>query len=213
MMRQILVFDLDGTLINSMANYAAGMLRIPEEEHIPIPSNTVEIITPLGYTKTAEYFLDLGVPGPVEEIIRRMEKNLVYEYANNIRPKKGIPEFLKEMKYCGAELYVLTASPHIVTDICLKNNGLYDLFDKVWSVEDFGITKGEVRLFHTVADLLHCRPEEICFFDDNLTALQTARRAGCKIYAVYDGQKEDTVREMKAICHDYIETFENYVLK
>lgn len=190
-MTDICVFDLDGTLVDSMPRYAAGILSVLEDEGIPYSPELIGVLTPLGYTKSAELYQTMGVHGTVEEIVRRIENKLVEQYANYIPLKVGVGDYLRKRKAEGAKLYVLTASPHIVTDVCLKHNGVYDLFDAVWSVEDYGIAKGDVRVYEAVAERIGCRTEDISFFDDNVTALSTGKRAGCYTIAVYDRHSEE----------------------
>ena len=49
-------------------------------------------------------------------------------------------------------LAVLTASPHCTTDVCLRHNGIYDLFDKVFTVADIGMVKGQPEIYENVTD-------------------------------------------------------------
>ena len=208
-MTDICVFDLDGTLVDSMARYAAGILSVLEDEGIAYEPELIKVLTPLGYTKSAELYQTMGVPGTVEDIVHRIENKLVEQYANYIPLKAGVGDYLRKRKAEGAKLYVLTASPHIVTDICLQHNGVYDLFDCVWSVEDYGIAKGDVRVYEAVADRIGCKTSDITFFDDNLTALSTGKKAGCYCVAVYDRHTEE---EFSALCgagDSFIRSFED----
>ena len=197
-MTNICVFDLDGTLVDSMQRYAAGILSVLDDEGIPYTPDLIGILTPLGYTKSAELYQTMGVPGTVEEIVRRIEQKLVEQYANHIRLKDGVDAYLRKRKAEGVKLYVLTASPHIVTDVCLKHNGVYDLFDAVWSVEDYGIAKGDVRVYEAVAQRIGCTTADISFFDDNITALSTGKKAGCFTIAVYDRHSEEAFAALSA---------------
>lgn len=207
-MTDICVFDLDGTLVDSMPRYAAGILSVLDDEGIPYTPDLIGVLTPLGYTKSAELYQTMGVPGTVEDIVRRIENKLVEQYANHIPLKEGVGDYLRKRKAEGAKLYVLTASPHIVTDICLKHNGVYDLFDEVWSVEDFGLSKSDVKLFHVVADTIGCKCSEIDFFDDNLTAVTNAKKANYTVIGVCDRHTDAESAAMKAVVHQYIESFE-----
>ena len=117
-------------------------------------------------------------------------------------------DYLRKRKAEGATRGVLTASPHIVTDVCLQHNGVWDLFHKVWSVEDFGIGKGDVRVYEAVAQLLGCTTGDITFFDDNLTAASTGAKAGCHTIGVNDRHSPDTAAAMKQAVHGYINSFE-----
>ena len=208
-MTDICVFDLDGTLVDSMERYARGILSVLEEEGISYEPNLIQVLTPLGYTKSAELYQKMGVPGTVEDIVHRIENKLVEQYANHIPLKAGVGDYLRKRKAEGAKLYVLTASPHIVTDVCLKHNGVYDLFDTVWSVEDYGIAKGDVRVYEAVAQRIGCRTEDLSFFDDNLTALSTGKAAGCYCVAVYDRHTEEAFAALTAAGDEAIRSFED----
>ena len=168
----------------------------------------ISITTPFGYKGTAEYFISIGVKGTVEELIKQMSDNLINEYTNNIYLKPFVKEYLLKLKSEGYSLYVLTASPHCVTDPCLKHNEVYDLFTEVWSVEDFGIPKTEIKLFYDVAEKLDCKPEEILFFDDNDTAVVNSVKAGYKTIGVRDTQTEKQIDLIKKTASRFIESFE-----
>lgn len=208
-MERICIFDLDGTLIDSMTYFARGLLSILDEEGVPYGDEMVGIVTPRGYTKSAEYYIEnLGVKDTVENLVHRMEQKLVPAYADEIKLKPFVKEYLLKLKAEGARLYVLTASPHIVTDICLRNNGVYDLFDKVWSVEDFGLSKASTALFYTVAETIGRETADIEFYDDNLTAVSNAVRAGHKVYGIKDRQSAEDLTLVKKRCHVFVESFE-----
>ncbi len=207
-MKPIYVFDLDGTLIDSMPRFAAGNLKILDDAGIAYDDTLVKIITPLGYTKTAEYFIEhFGLSESVESIVARLKEILYTEYAENIMLKPAVREFLEKIKAEGAALYVLTASPHLVTDVCLQHNGVYDLFDTVWSLDDFGLTKSDTRVFCAVAEKLGCKTSDIRFFDDNLIALENGSKAGCQTYGVYDAQTEEEIEEIRPRLQGFIRSF------
>jgi len=208
-MKPIYIFDLDGTLVDSMPSFAKGILKIADDAGLSYDETLLKILTPLGYRKSAEYYVnELGVKDTVDNIVSHIEQNLVYEYTNNIITKPGVREYLKRLYDTGARLFVLTASPHLVTDVCLQNNGVYDMFEQVWSVDDFSLNKSETRLFFKVAETLNCKPEEIHYFDDSLIALANAKKSGYRTYAVYDAQNEDEVALMKREYDVFVGTFE-----
>ena len=197
-MSKIYIFDLDGTLVDSMPYYSKGILSIADDAGLSYDDSLLKILTPLGYTKSAEYYVNvLGIKESVESLVKKIGERLYYQYANNIITKPYVKEYLRSLHSEGARLCVLTASPHLVTDVCLEHNGVYGLFEKVWSVEDFGLSKSSPELFHKVAAEIGCREDEIHYFDDSLIALENAKKAGYMTYGVYDSQSEDEVKRMK----------------
>ena len=207
-MKPIHIFDLDGTLIDSMPFFAKGVLQVLEEENIPYGDDLIDIITPLGDEQAALLYQEMGVPGTVEEIIVRMQQNQYPYYANSIPLNPGIEDFLRKLKAAGRTLCVLTASPHILTDAALKRNGVYDLFDHVWSIDDFGLNKSQTALFDAVTERLGCRKEDIHFYDDNITSVTTAVKAGWYVWAVNDHFEEATIAALRAAAHGYVDSFD-----
>ena len=122
--------------------------------------------------------------------------------------KDGVFDFLNGAKALGYSLNVLTASPHRMLDICLKRNGVFDLFDNIWSCEDFGTTKSDTGIYLSAADKLGTKVSEIAFFDDNLHAVTTAKSAGAYTVGVYDDSGKAFTEELKAVAHRYLFTFE-----
>ena len=206
---KICVFDLDGTLVDSMPYFSKGILSIADDAGIKYGPELIRILTPLGYVGGAEYYVrELGVKDTVENIVKTIGDRLVYEYSNNVVLKPGVGEYLRRLKVEGARLFVLTASPHLVTDVCLKRNGIYDLFEQVWSVEDFRLTKSDTRLFYKVSEAIGCKNNEIHYFDDSLVALSNAKKSEYITYGVYDAQTADEVAEMKREYDFYVPSFE-----
>lgn len=195
---EIYVFDLDGTLVNSMPYFKRAMLSIAEDEGLEYDEDLIKILTPLGYVGGAKYYIDTyGVNATVEELCERVRVRLVDAYTNDIKLKDGVREYLTALSESGARLFVLTASPHSVTDVCLKNNGVFDLFEKVWSVEDFALTKSDTRIFFEVAKTIGCGTSDVHYFDDSLIALENAKAAGYITYGVYDSQSDEELIRMR----------------
>lgn len=201
------LFDFDGTLVDSMPTYVSAMLRILDENGIEYDNSIVKIITPLGLLGTADYYKGLGVKGEVEEIIMKMKEYMYEEYLYNIPAKENVIKTLKILKEKGAGLNVLTASPHATLDPCLKRLGIFDLFDNVWSCDDFQTTKANPEIYKMAAERMGATVSEVLFLDDNYNADVTAKKAGMKVCAVYDESSKDYADEMKAATDYYIYDF------
>lgn len=201
------LFDFDGTLVNSMPIWSAVMKKILDDTNTPYGDDIIKIITPLGAVGTAKYFMELGSPLSLEEILNKMSENLVREYTENVPAKEGVIETLKAMKERGDSINVLTASPHITLDPCLKRLGIFDLFDFVWSCDDFGTGKADPNIYRLAAEKLGKRVEEVIFIDDNLGADKTAKSAGMTVYGIYDESSAEYEEEMKAATDKYIYNF------
>ena len=187
------LFDFDGTLVDSMPTFVSIMLRILDENNIKYEDDIVKVITPLGYAGTAEYFKKLGVPLSEEEMVQLMNKYAYNEYIYNISAKTNVVSVLKELKNRGANLNVLTASPHCVLDPCLKRLKIYDLFTNVWSCDDFSTTKANPIIYINAAAKIGQPIENILFLDDNYNADKTAKSAGMSVCGVFDKSSAEYV--------------------
>lgn len=202
------LFDFDGTLVDSMPAFISVMKRILDEHGISYSDDIVKIITPLGYHGTAAYFRTLGISTPTEQLIEQMNQYAHPAYLYDIPAKADVIETLQALKQQGASLNVLTASPHAVLDPCLKRIGIWELFDHVWSCDDFQTTKADPNIYHLAADRLGQRVEDVIFVDDNVNAVRTARQAGMRAWGIYDDSSRDCVDEMKQTADRYVTNFD-----
>ncbi|MBO5746439.1 MAG: HAD family phosphatase [Clostridia bacterium] len=201
------LFDFDGTLVDSMPTFVAVMLRILDENNVDYGDDIVKIITPLGLKGTVDYFVSIGLDRPKTEIVGLMKEYMLHEYVYNIPAKDNVVEVLKELKRRGCHLNVLTASPHITLDACLKRLGLFDMFDNVWSCDDFNTTKADPQIYKAAAEKMGVSVAEVLFLDDNCNADRTAKTAGMDVCGVYDDSSKDYVDEMKSVADYYIYDF------
>lgn len=213
MQHKYYLFDFDGTLVDSMPTFCSCMLRILDENHISYAKDVTKAITPLGLNGTAEYFIHtLGLDMDKNRLMSLMKEYMLDAYFYKIPAKANVIPVLKALKEKGASLNILTASPHITLDACLKRLGLWTLFDNVWSCDDFNTTKTDPLIYVRAADKMNTTVENVLFLDDNLNADQTAKAAGMQVCGVYDESSKDYVQQMKAANDYYIYDFQELLL-
>ena len=207
-MNNCYLFDFDGTLVDSMPTYVSAMLRILDEHQISYDKSIVKTITPLGLNGAADYYLnELGLDIPKENLLCLMRDYMLEAYLHTIPAKPNVISVLKELKSKGASLNVLTASPHVTLDACLKRLGMWELFDNIWSCDDFHTTKADVQIYVKAAEKLCTTVDKVLFLDDNLSADLAAKAAGMQVCGVYDESSKDYVEQMKSATDFYIYDF------
>lgn len=182
-MAQQYLFDFDGTLVDSMPTYVSLMLRILDEGGMPYDNDIVKIITPLGFLGTAKYYREMGIAMSVDEMVERMGRYALEEYAERIPAKEGVLETLVALKKRGDGLHVLTASPHMTLDPCLKRLGLWDFFGHIWSCDDFHTTKADPDIYIKAAAQIGAPVSDIILLMTTSTRCARPKRLACALMA------------------------------
>lgn len=211
MKKEFYLFDFDGVLVDSMPFWAGTHMQMLTDAGIPVPDGFVETITPLGNINTAKHVISLGVKLTFEEYLDTVFQKYLEGYTTHIALKENVKEALEQLKSRGVSVNVLTASTHLYVDPCLKRNGIYDLFDNVWTVEDFSLTKAQPEIYHEAAKKLGAEVGDCTMLDDNLTVITTAKGAGMKTVAVYDDTSKSVETRMKETADRYIYNFKELI--
>jgi len=201
------LFDFDGTLVDSMKYWAKCMVSVLDNHAVSYDDDIISIITPLGSSGTISYFQKIGLDMPTDDIKKEINAVLTPVYQNIIPEKLGVRHCLLEMKKRGYSLHVLTASPHVWLDPCLERLRMTELFDNVWSSDDFGIGKNDSEIYRMVAQRIGARVEEITFLDDNINADKAAKLSGVKVIGVYDDSTKNDETQMRAVTDGYVYNF------
>jgi len=204
---QTYMFDFDGTLVDSMPVFASVMTGVLDEHHIKYEDDIIKVITPLGYHDTAVHFIKMGVPLEKEMLLECIRSRMIEAYTFHVQAKEHVIDVLAELKKRGCSLNVLTASPHLTMDPCLKRLGIFDWFDHVWSCDDFGLNKANPEIYAQAAARIGCPVENVLFLDDNPNADRAARMAGMKVCGVFDPFSAEFEQEMQRENDYYIHTF------
>lgn len=207
-MIRAVVFDLDDTLVDSWSRFDGGMLPVLDEAGIAYDRDVmIAKMHPQGVPPTAALFCEMGVPGTVEEVTQRLEEGMYREYAHHIHLMPGAEDYLRHLREDGVRLFVLTASPHSITDPCLRNNGVFDWFEQVWTVEDYGMGKSNPELFLRVVGDIGLPAEEILYYDDNPVAVANAVASGMQVCGVLCPHTPQNAVRIPEVAEKYIASF------
>lgn len=185
------IFDMDGTLIDSMHSWENADRRFLEENGIIAPPEVSVIMKTLSMKEAAQYFIDLGVSMTHEAITERIEKLVYEEYASSIPLKEYVTETLdildeKNIPYC-----VATANYRSLTDVILKRFGIYDRFRFIYTCAENGIKKDDPSFFENVCKRLGTSVKDTAVIDDSLHCIEAAHRSGFFTVAAFDETSSD----------------------
>lgn len=207
-MRPVWLFDLDGTLVDSMPAGVGIVVDFLKEQGIELSVEKLKTLTPLGYKGVAKYYSEeLGVPMSPSEIYAAFQRETRKAYGESIPLKTGVKETLYALKQKGFRLCVLTASPNILSELCLKRLQIFDLFEKVWSIDDFALTKADKAIYLEAAKRLGVEVSDCVMVDDHLGVLKVAKAAGMATVGVYDEYSKGAQEEIRATADGYVVNF------
>ncbi|GAA0086998.1 HAD family phosphatase [Clostridium sp. CTA-7] len=205
---QAVIFDLDGTLIDSM-----GIWAQIDEEYLSkfgynVPDNLQEKITHLTLTETAIYFKNnFNIDSSIEDIIFTWHEMAFYHYSNTIKLKDGVVEYLTLLKQKGVKIALATSNSIPLLEVTLKRNNIYHFFDSITTTEEVKKSKDNPDIYLLSAKKLNVDPNKCLVFEDIVQAVKGAKLAGMKVFAIYDKASENQKEALINIADKYILSF------
>lgn len=186
------IFDMDGTLLDSMPYWENVGRSYLESKGIDVPDDLEETIVAMTLTESAIYMKErFGIEESAEQVIRDSLWNISLAYQFEIPAKPGMKKLVKEEKEAGHEVVVLTSSEKNCAVAALKRTGLYHFFDHVYTADEIGIGKDDPEAFCFVCREHGVNTQETHCFEDAFYAVKAAKEAGCYVTAVYDTSMTD----------------------
>ncbi|MGN1480502.1 HAD family hydrolase [Porcipelethomonas sp.] len=181
------IFDLDGTLLDSMSVWENVDRMFLEENGIVPPEGVSDIVKKMTIQDSAMYFKNqFSLEHSCEYIINRIEEMVSHQYRNVIPLKNGADRTIEELKQYGFKMCVATATYNSLADSALKRLGLYDSLDFVITCSDVGAGKDKPDIFFKAAEKMGCSFYNTVVVEDSLHCIETAADAGFFTIGVYD---------------------------
>lgn len=203
------VFDLDGTILDSMGVWDKIDIDFLSKRGLPVPSDYAKNISGLSFADTARYTKNLfSLPDSIEEIMAEWSRMAEAAYSDSVELVEGARDYLIRLKEAGVRLAVATALSRELLTPCLERHGVYELFDAIYTPDEVGKGKNSPDMFVAAAHGLGLECHECMAFDDVLPAIKSAREAGLMVCGVYEKNSRDHRAEIESIADIYITSFE-----
>lgn len=207
MIKQI-IFDLDGTLLDSMGIWYNVDRVFLKENNVYPPDNISDIMKKMTIEQAAEYFIKtFSLKLTPEYVINRVEQLAAEEYIYNIPLKAGVEKFLlwldsMNIPYCAA-----TSTYPALAVSALKRLGIYERFEFIVTCQEFGKGKEFPDIYLHCAKKLGGKPSETAVFEDAFHCVRTAKDAGFFTVGVYDNANETDWADIRKISDKTIYDF------
>ena len=205
------IFDVDGTLLDSMPIWEDAAARFLAGLGIRAQEGLGDIMFRMSLDEGAVYLKNTyGLDMSVEEVKAGVLGVIRDFYVNQVQPKAGVREFLKELSSRRIPMYIATSSNREHIRAAFERLGLYEYFDGMITCEEAGAGKREPTIFLLAAQRMGLAPQDIFVFEDVIHAVRSAGSAGFVTVGVYDEASASDNEAMRAESSIYLHSFENW---
>lgn len=209
------IFDLDGTLLNSLSAWEHSGTNFLRTQGITPPEGLDEELAKMSLMNGARLLKEkFALPQEPEEIVRLTLEPIRRHYFEDIPAKNGVPEVLRILKSQGVKLCVATASDRELAEAALSRLGLLDLFDFILTCDEVGLGKRSSLIYEDALYQLGTSKSRTLVVEDARYALETAKRAGFLTAGVADPHTPaEDAQKIREQADYYIEYFLGGVFK
>lgn len=203
------IFDLDGTLVDSMWVWHQIDIDYLSKKGHAVPPNLNDEITHLSFSQTAQYFKNrFSIEDSIEDIMATWNSMAYDHYKNNVILKKGALEYLQKLKNAGVKIGLATSNSMPLLTATLKNNNAFHLFDAITVTDEVKKSKSNPDIYLLAAKKLGVSPSECMVYEDIIAAVEGVKLAGMKVTGVYDEHAKHQIDILKKECDKYIYSYE-----
>ena len=206
--KKAVIFDLDGTLVDSMWIWREIDIRFLGKYGLEVPQGLNDKLEGYSFHETAVYFKEhFPLPLTIEEIMGTWNRMASEIYINEIRLKEGVKEFIELLKKRNMKLGIATSNSRKLAKDFLRSNGILDAFDYICTSDEVPRSKPEPDVYLHAAKMIDTRPKDALVFEDIPYGILAGKRAGMEVCAVKDPYSQGSVKEKKEIADYYINTY------
>ena len=207
------IFDLDGTLLESMSIWSnlcrEFLLRHNVDEEIDLDGKlgVISMQNALAYV-IKEFDLKISL----EDAYRETWQIVADFYRHKAELKPGIKAILNRLQENNVPCGIITATETSLVIPVLERTGLSGYFKEVFSCSEMNTSKRTPDVFFQMSEVLGVAPAETIVFEDALYSAFTAKNAGYRVAAVYD-LSEKNPGKLQQTADWYCQSWEDFPLE
>ncbi|MCI8787680.1 MAG: HAD family phosphatase [Lachnospiraceae bacterium] len=210
MLRDIeaVIFDMDGSLVDSMWMWRAIDIEYLGRYKIPLPENLQSEIEGMSFRETACYFKEhFAIPDSLEEIMAEWNRMAWNKYMYEVPLKKGIPDFLRHCREKGIRLGIATSNSRELVENVAAVHNLREYFTCIMTGSEVLRGKPNPDIYLAVAHGLGVPAGRCLVFEDIVAGILAGKNAGMRVCAVEDEYSADSRDRKRELADYYIDDY------
>ncbi len=202
------IFDLDGTLIDSMSIWDDIAYNFLVSQGVTPKPDLRERVATMYLNESAKYLVDeYSLDCTPQDFKEYTEKIIEDFYVRTVPPKRDAVEFLQKLKENNVKMCIATATERKLAVPALEHNGMLGFFDAIFSCAEIGLSKQSPEIFDRALEFLGTPKDETFVFEDSYHAVATAAGAGYNVIAISDKSASKDEAEIKKLSVKFIENY------
>lgn len=198
------IFDLDGTLLDSMPVWDEIYAAPFREYGIDVPDGYILKVNHMSLNDCVRYTLTCTpLPCDGEKLVSLWMERAKKAYAESVGLKEGATQLLSMLRSEGIRLAVATALPYALFVPCLRRLKVYDAFDFFSSTDDVRQGKDGPDVYLNAARGLGLQAKECAVAEDSHIGIASAHAAGFYTVGIYDEASKSRTDEIKKYADVY----------
>ncbi|MEY8352064.1 HAD family phosphatase [Lachnospiraceae bacterium 54-53] len=203
--KKAVIFDLDGTLVDSMWMWKSIDVEFLGSRGLPCPEDLQKVIEGMSFSETACYFKErFQLKESLDEIKAVWTEMSIEKYRNNVPLKPGAGEFLEYIAKEGIRAGIATSNGRQMVDVVIESLKIGQYFQVVATACEVTAGKPAPDIYLKVAKELSVSPSSCLVFEDVPAGILAGKRAGMTVCAIDDAFSKEMEEEKRQLADYFI---------
>lgn len=203
------IFDLDGTLVDSMWMWEDIDREFLSSHNIELPEDLQKKVEGMSFDETAIYFKErFQLKDSIEEI-QEIWNNMAWnKYATQVPLKEGVLEFLDYLKDNNIPCGIASSNSRELIELVIGRYNIASYFKTIRNSNEVQKGKPSPDIYLLVAEELGVEPEKCLVFEDVVQGVQGGKNANMQVCNVYDEFSLKDQKILKRLADYHIRSYE-----